>query len=245
MNCNSVIGKINIIQAIVATHKPDIIAITETKIDKNFEDNELLGNTYTIWRQDRKSGAGGVLIALANDSHLTVVKCTTGPGESLSLLVQVHPLLKLTVINMYRPPNENELDNMEVLIDKYKHENCVMVGDYNLPDLDWTSDHDKCKVKPTSTRKMLHAKALEFIENADLLQLVHEPTHRLGNTLDLVIINRSLLDETYVDCMVMPYISDHKMIITDITPQSRTKATTNQQTGRKRYNYDKANFQKN
>ena len=137
INSNSIIGKIDIIRAHVHTYQPDLVAISETKIDSKFDDNELLGDGYTIWRKDRKHGGGGVLIALSNTSNLSVLQSNEGPGESLALLLQIHPMLKFRVVVMYRPPNEYDLENFENLIDEYKLDNCIFVGDYNFPDLDW------------------------------------------------------------------------------------------------------------
>ena len=48
-------------------YKPDIECITETKIDSSFDDNELLGDNYTVYRNDRIRG-GGVLAAFCNQS---------------------------------------------------------------------------------------------------------------------------------------------------------------------------------
>ena len=90
---------------------------------------------------------------------------------------------------MYRPPNEQNLDHFEMLIDDYKHENCIVVGDLNFPDIVWSTDYTG-SVKPLSTRKMLHENALEIINNADFVQMIHEPTHNLGNTLDFKYIFR-------------------------------------------------------
>ena len=57
-NSNAVSCKVDTIKAQVETYKPDILCITETKIDSNFDDNELLGNKYTVYRNDRKQGVG-------------------------------------------------------------------------------------------------------------------------------------------------------------------------------------------
>lgn len=43
---------------------PDIVALTETKINDSYDDNELFGDKYTVWRHDRNNHGGGVLIAL-------------------------------------------------------------------------------------------------------------------------------------------------------------------------------------
>ena len=48
MNCNSAIGKLDLIKSYTKAYYPDIISMTETKLNQNFDDNELLGEDYTI-----------------------------------------------------------------------------------------------------------------------------------------------------------------------------------------------------
>ena len=182
MNCNSLSGKINIIQSYVATYEPDIIAITKTKINRNFDDNELLGNEYTVWRNDRNLLGGGVLVALKNQPELKVLDNQYGPGESISLNIQIHPKIKFYLIIFYRPPSEYCLDNFVELLDSHRTANCVYIGDFNFPDVDWIANPTKGCVKPNSTKKALHQLALDSINEADLKQLIHEPTHIHGNT---------------------------------------------------------------
>ena len=136
-NANSVSGKLNAIKCLAETYEPDIIAICETKIGPNFDDNELLGNNYTVWRKDRAQGAGGVLIAVNNDSDVKVLSCSEGPGECIALTIQIHTRIVINVVNFYRPPSEYMLDNFVEMLDKFGEKaNTIFVGDYNFPDLD-------------------------------------------------------------------------------------------------------------
>lgn len=223
MNCNSIKGKLDMIKANVETYKPDIVAVSETKIGDLFDDNEFLGDGYTVYRNDRKKGAGGTLIAVCNHSRLVILKTTFGPGESITIQIQIHPKVKINIIVYYRPPNEYSLDNLEALIDENIHDHCLYVGDFNLPDIIWQKDCDDTYIKPSSNRKAMHIKALELINDADLIQLIHEATHTAGNTLDLVMINKTALDNLHIACCVKPFISDHKMILTEISTQSFDK----------------------
>ena len=95
-------GKLNAIKCLAETYTPDIVAICETKVGSNFEDNELLGDRYTIWRKDRAQGAGGVLIAWNNDSNTKVLCSTEGPGECVALTLQIH-----TKIVIFIGPHQN------------------------------------------------------------------------------------------------------------------------------------------
>ena len=242
MNANSATGKLNLIKCYSETYKPDILCICETKICANFADNELLGDEFTLWRKDRAQGAGGVLIAMRNNINAKVVDNYSGPGESVTIKLQIHDKIVFNIVSFYRPPSEYELDNMKDLIDLYSAANSsIVLGDFNLPDIEWGSDNPH--VKPASHRKALHQRALDLIVEADLAQLVSGPTHRLGNTLDLVLINRSLLDELTVDCSILNPISDHNMLLVDVSVQAFSSYTApTQATIKKKYNFKKAKF---
>lgn len=236
MNCNSIIGKLNEIKCYAQTLDPDLISITETKIGPNIDDNELLGDKYTIWRNDRDLNGGGVLIALKNDTEYKVLDCKYGPGEAITLQIQLHPKIKFNIITFYRPPSEYTLDNLIEIIDTNNTDNCLYIGDYNLPDIDWQSDPGKGKIKSDSTRKAQHQLALNTIVEADLKQLVSTPTHRLGNTLDLVMTNKTFLNEVDLQCEILPPISDHNMILIDMKTQHINNTTLNTTTTFKNYN---------
>ena len=240
MNCNSVVGKLNDIKCYVETLKPDLISITETKLGPHIDDNELFGDKFTVWRNDRNSHGGGVLVAINNDVNLNVISSKNGPGESITLDIQLHPKIKFNLITFYRPPNEYALENLIDIIETNTTENCLYLGDYNLPDLDWQSDPGKCKVKENSLRKSQHQLALDTIMEADLKQQISKPTHRCGNTLDLVMVNKSFLDDVTVECDILPPISDHNMILVDMKTQ---ELTTNKSAPPRIFkDYKKANF---
>ena len=62
----------------------------------------------------------------------------------------------------------------------------------------------------------LHQNALDKICESDLKQLILEPTHKLGNILDLVLVHNSLLDEVNIQCEVLPRISDHNALLINV-----------------------------
>jgi endonuclease/exonuclease/phosphatase family metal-dependent hydrolase len=68
-----------------------------------------------------------------------------------------------------------ELENLVKSVNK----NSVLVGDFNMPDIDWETW--------TGTRKT--AGFLDAVEDALLEQLIDFPTHIKGNCLDLVLTN--------------------------------------------------------
>lgn len=243
MNCNSIIGKSNLIEANIYIYKPHIIAITETKIDGNYDDNELLGPEYSVWRNDRRAGGGGVLIAIANSAPVSVLHGVVGPGESITLSLQGCSKQKFKFSVMYRPPNEYNLQNLEDLVESIMHDNCLLVGDFNLPDIKWNVEGKTGVVAESSRRKAFHTKALNIIEQADLYQQITVPTHKKGNTLDLVLVSKPALSEFSIKSSVLPYISDHSIILSDITYQDypNHKETSSGPT-RPKFNFIKADY---
>lgn len=239
-NSNSLLGKLDIIKAQVETYRPDIICITETKIDSTFDDNELLGASYTVHRNDRKQGGGGVLAAFRNSSPVSLIKSIKGPGESLISTVSISPQVTFDLVTYYRPPNENDLDNLStIFIERSSKFPSIAVGDFNLPDINWTGGVGK--IKDSSRRHNFHKEALEIFDSVDLVQLVDGPTHNKGNTLDLVLVESVLFDSSSVSCTLLPGISDHDMALIEIhTINLHHKNVSD--IGRVKYNFKRANY---
>ena len=89
---------------------------------------------------------------------------------------------------------------------KDDYESCI-IGDFNLPDVDWSSS----TILPSSTPLDKIASELTFQFMADHLhsQFVHEPT-RGDNTLDLLLSNSANL-VSYVSVSEPP-LSDHRRL---------------------------------
>ena len=60
----------------------------------------------------------------------------------------------------------------------------TILGDLNLPDICWASSDGGCDYS-----KLF----LEVIEDHSLMPLVYEPTHRSGNTLDIILTSHTEL----------------------------------------------------
>lgn len=230
-NSNSILGKLDIIKTYNETYSPDILCITETKIDSSFDDNELLGPDFTVARNDRTQGGGGVLIAFRNNSSLQILKTEKGPGESIVLTLKANYHFTLNLITFYRPPSEYSLENMTNILNDYCTSfPAIVVGDFNLPDINWCVSSGKGLVKICSKRKSIHQAAIETFRSVDLFQLIHEPTHAKGNTLDLVFINSAIKNDFVVACEVIPGISDHSVILVGGKFLNPTSSVTNEPT---------------
>lgn len=232
-------GKLDEIKVYSKCYLPDLICISETKISDTFYDNELLGDNFTIYRNDRKDGGGGVLIAARNMPELRISNSNKGPGESITITV-CYSNLKINLVAFYRPPSESCLDNLKAVLEHSYNAQTVVIGDLNFPDIDWAVPPHNGVIKASSSRKSLHKNALEIFRHNNLTQLVHESTHRLGNTLDLVLFDQNLLENREVKTTVMPRLSDHNMILVDITTHNTKKMT--EAPPKLKYNFKRAKF---
>ena len=66
LNARSIVDKRTELQAMAATKEWDIIAITETWLNPDIMDQEVLSSEY-IYRKDRYGKGGGVLLALRDN----------------------------------------------------------------------------------------------------------------------------------------------------------------------------------
>ena len=93
----------------------------------------------------------------------------------------------MSTVIVYKPPSYNDAQNV-ALIDVLKLLVCdrevIIVGDFNLPDINWSSVTSISLHRESS----LPGSFLELFRSCGLIQWVTQPTYpRSGNTLDLLL----------------------------------------------------------
>ena len=136
-------------------------------------------------------------------------------------------LSPIVICTFYRPPKDaqgfqlDELDQaLSKLYNKINTQNVIIMGDFNLPNIDW-GNH---AIKPNSGYSTIAAnKLLTIMEEHGLTQHVRIPTHTQGNSsniLDLVLTNRpDLIKKT----SVVDGVADHNTIVIDINISPKRK----------------------
>jgi len=204
-NTRSAKGKTAEIQSLIVDF--NIICLTETHIDDTISSHCLIPDTNkTIFRRDRDIHGGGVLIAVDGNLQPSELKIKT---KEEIIVVKINN--KILLCCYYRP--HIYLKNMdqirliiEEMISKHPGHRVIFLGDMNLPDIDWRTN----RLKPNAKHKQTHVDFLAILLENNLQQLVHEPTHVHGNTLDLICTNTpELFKEVSV---VTPGLSDHYLI---------------------------------
>ena len=65
--------KLNKFQSFIYFNSYEIVCITETWLSDAVFDNEIIPKNYSIYRKDRKSRGGGVLIAISDSISFNLI----------------------------------------------------------------------------------------------------------------------------------------------------------------------------
>lgn len=218
-------------QNYVNSTKPSIIALNETWLKPSIRDNEILPDSnYKVFRVDRSSmshppnpnadnmfkrNGGGVLLAIRVDmeasSSIVKLKCR---AEILTIKVSVRDK-NFYFCTCYRVNNLGSLNHDEIstyLNSLYglnkKFTKVFFVGDINLSNSNWST---------CSSSKHIEQQFLDTFSNLGMVQLITEPTHRVGNMLDVLLTNcPQLVTNIVVLGDNLPVSSDHFPITFDI-----------------------------
>ncbi len=191
-NAQSLRNKRADLEYVLASLEFELLMFTETFLTAGDPDSLLLSSAskdYYLFRCDRSSGRGGG-VALFCRRHTNPVRL---PVPSLfskceCLAIDLHGALSYRIICTYRPPNSTADQSIQLY--NLLHYFCdtdlpiVLVGDLNLPLIDWTRHH--------SPDTPVYSEFLDFVNAHSLVQRVSEPT-RLQNVLDLVLCSDELL----------------------------------------------------
>ena len=190
LNPCSVCNKTSVLQELVTDHNIDLMVLTETWLKGDDRDTVILAKLqppgYSIKHKARQGRGGGV--AIMHPSTLSVTRAehsVSSPPqyasfEELQCLEHTVPAVRLAVI--YRPPpsktNGLNYKTFYAEIGNYIKQlvltpgALVIAGDFNIH----VDDHSDKEA----------ADFLSLIESFCLKQHVCGPTHRTGQTLDLV-----------------------------------------------------------
>ena len=105
MNTKSIVNKLNHFHSLIYSKDYDIIAITETWLSDNILDQEIIPTGYTIYRNDRSSRGGGVMLAVKHSipSHALNILM-----ESKTLCAHIGNENSISLCLVYIPPNSPE-----------------------------------------------------------------------------------------------------------------------------------------
>ena len=133
-NSRSLTHKLTNFQSFVYTTCYNIYCITETWPSDLIFDYEILPTSYTLYRKDRKSRGGGILIAV-DSSVSSILSHSPADLEVITIKVGTQKSI-ITVCAVYVPPNIG--DNYQNVLLSYLTEmvstsdHIIIVGDFNI-----------------------------------------------------------------------------------------------------------------
>ena len=135
-------NKLHPFQSSIYSSSFDIVALTETWLSDRIYDQEILPSGYILYRSDRESRGGGVMICVSTlvpsrliESHLSIDMVTIEITTTPSLIISC----------VYIPPNCSDAylmathQSIEDLAKRYQ--NLIILGDFNSPDICWATLH--------------------------------------------------------------------------------------------------------
>ena len=245
LNANSIKGKAAELEYICEYTRPDVIVMSETKIDKSVCSAEFLPNRFTATRKDRTLHGGGVMIAVRRGLIVDEIPLKGVKKNCELVFVRVKmtggapPLL---VGAYYRSQTDNttneSLDGLDAALQQVSSTignskaTVVLAGDFNCKDICW----DTHSTQPGNPIPRVCEKLLKISSDNGLVQLQREPT-RQNSLLDLFTSNESLVSSIHT----IPGIStvdEHEAIVVDMT----IRAQRTKESPRKIYQWGKARW---
>ena len=168
----------------VLTSNYKIIAFTETWLNVNINNNEIIDDRYIVYRRDRtnstssKKDGGGIMLAVSRD--IPSVREVTWESDSenlwVTLQININNVMKhISICVVYLPPPvkldtlSNILDNIESKIDLC--DDLVILGNSNLGFIEWSTNNNCSQMFPSSYDNLLGYKLIDFMSTIALYQL--------------------------------------------------------------------------
>jgi hypothetical protein len=169
---------LSFIQSLVYSKFFDLLCITETWLASDIADNEILPNGFTIYRRDRSSHGGGVLIAISNSLLSRLLEIAL---DVELIAIQILLPITTTVACIYIPPLSSVASITAIVncINKLSSTslNSIIMGDFNHPNIEWSS---------LSSNSNTGSMICDCFFYLNLIQLVDKPTHVKGNIFDII-----------------------------------------------------------
>ena len=184
LNCQSIVNKTQDLQVEIATNNYDLCALTETwiKEDDTLTSHRMCPPGYNVTSVLRTNCMGGG-IAIVHKTGLSVTIINSDTTSSMEYaefkIVNQENVQQHNMILLYRPPNTNVLqfisdltDILESLITKSG--SITLLSDFNI------------KVNEEDDYDLINF--VDFLSTFGLQNRVTFPTHRLGNILDIILV---------------------------------------------------------
>lgn len=222
-------SKVPFINDLLYEKKQIFIGLSETWL-QDHKDAEISIPNYKLFRVDSKRKKksnrgrinGGVAIYLREDVAATfnpILQYTDGVIQILCIYSKAE---NLVIGVVYRQPDDKERNNRSTASQYKRAMNAfketiialahptpeiLLGGDFNLPHINWP----ECSPtkKATKDEKDMIQLTYELGFELNLSQVINQPTHIAGNTLDLLFTNNPNLIHNYITTPTLRSFTDH------------------------------------
>ena len=217
INYRSIRSKLPTFEALIDSESPDVIVGTESWLNDNINTGEILPQSYQMFRRDRSGrSGGGVFIAIQNNLVAKAEPSLESDCEVVWASIHIKTCKPIYVGAFYRSQSTDTsyMEHLQESLDKLpNHAHVWLMGDFNLPDVNWVDN----TFKPGGRYPGPSKKMMEIADNLNYQQIVDKPT-RGNSILDLCFTSMPTLAQ---DVDVIAGISDHEIVRIDtlIKPQ--------------------------
>ncbi|XP_037033040.1 uncharacterized protein LOC119072026 [Bradysia coprophila] len=177
------------------------LCFTETRLCKEHDSECYFPRNFNVYRRDRNALGGGVAMLVHEDYKCFQIEYVNDPDcESVCVKIELQPcplVIYLAYVNDPAKPNLllKHYDLIRQVIVKETDSRVVVIGDFNLHDIEWNFDDTDTFLLPQNIAS--HTESVYFQAASEFLQKVHDlPMFQLSNlknismnVLDLVFVN--------------------------------------------------------
>ena len=224
-------SKVPFIRDTIVPEKQIFMGLSETWL-RTHKQAELDIDGYTLFRCDssryKKSNrgryTGGVAIYLRDDMAFTSEILLSYATNAIQLLCLYSKSENIVIATLYRQPDDRAHGNpstpgdlksalvrLKIALEGITPTlDIILGGDFNVPHVNWPAGTPTNRA--TSDEKHMINHLNELCNELYLTQIITSPTHKDGNTLDLVFVNNLALVH---DTAVIPtlYSTSHHSIV--------------------------------
>ena len=142
VNVNSLLAKRVELRQFLSDNSIDVMIACETKIDENVLDSELNLDEYDMYRNDRDTHGGGVIVAIKKCFRSYKIEISNLFCELVCVKLLVESSKPVIICGYYRPPSANTevMENLRSSLKQIQESESatlLLSGDFNLPSIDW------------------------------------------------------------------------------------------------------------
>lgn len=175
-----------------------IFVLTETWLKPDVSDNEIFNDSWIVYRCDRasttiqKNEGGGVLIAVSKSLSSSLIPTSCVGVEQLWVKISFGGS-SLLLGGVYLPPDalterySEFMEEARVMCETIECDSVMVMGDFNLPDISWSTDDENDTVLLPSN--VVSDKDVIVLDGMNSLGLAQICGIRCRNQLDLIFTN--------------------------------------------------------